>query len=452
MLFHRKIQSSQNRGVSCDRNAPKTSKAGFVFLVFCLFSWVNSYAMPAPPFVFETESVVPADINPPSASENGLEVYEEAILIYNHVSEMTLGKPERVELRIAFEEENLKLPVNLKGARVTNPIVVTDFMFAELIGDTKLEIKPEGQQEQRVARGGPASWNWSVIPIEAGESYMTIKIFLEDVEGKRPRPLPTYEADIRITVPPVAEKSLWQKTKLFINEASVLMAFLAALIPATWGLIVWIRRKSWLEISGKESKETTEPQKAKQLIILWVSSNPYFTNRLQLNKHFNAVNKELASTKNRDHISLVPILASTPDDLIAGVEKHKPQFLHLTGHGTSSGIKLIDEFDEDEDVLVSGNALGRFLLGKNIQCVVLNACLSKGLCAQILPSVGAVIGTVQPIAEEHAMRFAVAFYRSIGNGMSIAESYKSGSDSVIMNNGGDIYEMHGAADSKYFDQ
>src|SRR5207245_2509466 len=99
--------------------------------------------------------------------------------------------------------------------------------------------------------------------------------------------------------------------------------------------------------------------------------------------------------------------AVRPDDLIRHVRAEKPNVIHFSGHGSTTGIILRD--DSGGYQAVAGANLKRFLEGRGVELVVLNACYSKSQADTIKGAVKTVVGTTDAVGDEAARRFTVAF-------------------------------------------
>ena len=54
-----------------------------------------------------------------------------------------------------------------------------------------------------------------------------------------------------------------------------------------------------------------------------------------------------------------------------------------------------------------------------------------------------VVGTTDAVGDEAARRFTVAFYRSLGNGLSVREAFRDGSDAVALHGLVDVFNSGG---------
>ncbi|MFZ0512743.1 MAG: hypothetical protein WAM14_14140 [Candidatus Nitrosopolaris sp.] len=74
------------------------------------------------------------------------------------------------------------------------------------------------------------------------------------------------------------------------------------------------------------------------------------------------------------------------------------------------------------------------ILGKNIRCVVLNACYSERQAKAIATHVDFVAGMVRTICDDAAKDFAVYFYQALGFGKSIKDAFDLGRNQLELSN------------------
>jgi hypothetical protein len=194
----------------------------------------------------------------------------------------------------------------------------------------------------------------------------------------------------------------------------------------------------------KRMKDASIAEKQIVMRILFLAANPAETKHLDLEEELRSLERELRGTKFRDLIRMVPQHAVRPDDLVAHVREHSPNVIHFSGHGSPHGIILRN--DAEQFQAVSGESLKRFLEGRSVDLVVLNACYSKFQADAISGVVKAVVGTTDAIGDEAARRFTVAFYRSLGNGFSIREAFRDGGDAVELHGLIDVFQSSGDLD------
>jgi hypothetical protein len=178
--------------------------------------------------------------------------------------------------------------------------------------------------------------------------------------------------------------------------------------------------------------------------ILFLAANPSQLSHLDLEEELRSLEQELLGVKFRDSITLVAKHAVRADDLIRHVRSERPNVIHFSGHGSTTGIVLRD--DTGGHNAVTGVSLRQFLEGRGVDLVVLNACYSKDQADEILGAVRTVVGTTGAVADEAARRFTVAFYRSLGDGLSVREAFRDGSDGVALHGLFDTFHNGGELD------
>ncbi len=179
--------------------------------------------------------------------------------------------------------------------------------------------------------------------------------------------------------------------------------------------------------------------------ILFLAANPTQTTRLDLEEELRAIEIELRGTKYRDHIAFVAGHAVRPDDLVRLVRAEEPNIIHFSGHGATDGILLRGERDGYH--IVRGSALARLLIGRGVQIVVLNSCFSMEQANALSSTVHTVVGTTKEVGDEAARHFSVAFYRTLGDGHTIAAAVRDGGDALIVYGLENVYKVIGNTDS-----
>ena len=179
-------------------------------------------------------------------------------------------------------------------------------------------------------------------------------------------------------------------------------------------------------------------------IFTEVFVEPESTSRLDLEEEVRSMELALNGTEHRDLIRLIHKHAVRPDDLIRLVRDHEPSVIHFSGHGTRSGIQL--RGDGNEVRAVDGKSLRQFLSGRGIELLVLNACYTQRQTEEIEGAVPSVIGTTHEIDDEAARRFSVAFYRSVGNGLSLRQALRDGRDAIVLHGLDDVLCHKGELD------
>jgi CHAT domain-containing protein len=178
--------------------------------------------------------------------------------------------------------------------------------------------------------------------------------------------------------------------------------------------------------------------------ILFLAANPVDTHRLDLEDELRAVKLELEAVIHRNTIECKVEHAVQPDDLLRHVRRLRPTVVHFCGHGSRQGIILRN--DRGGHQPVPGDALRQFFADRGVDLVVLNACYSEDQASCIAKAVRAVVGTTDAVGDEAARRFASAFYRTLGDGLSIRDAFRDGRDAVALHGLADVFYSAGELD------
>ena len=167
--------------------------------------------------------------------------------------------------------------------------------------------------------------------------------------------------------------------------------------------------------------------------ILFLASNPTDTARLRLDKEVREVGEGLKRSNERDQFDLVSKFAVRVDDLRRGLLDYSPRIVHFSGHGNGSGGILLEN-EQGLAAEVPDEALaGLFeLCAGQIECVILNACLSDQQANAIAKHIPYVIGMNASVSDEAALEFAVGFYDALGAGRSIKDAFQFGRNAIAL--------------------
>lgn len=191
------------------------------------------------------------------------------------------------------------------------------------------------------------------------------------------------------------------------------------------------------------SLRTLTHQQEQRMRILFLMANPIKSSWLDHEEELRSLERELQSVTYRDQVALTARHAVRPDDLVRYVRADRPTVVHFSGHGSGDGIV----FRTDEGYAeVTGESLRRFFVDRGVQLVVLNACFSRQQAKWLPGAVRAVVGTTAAVGNVAACRFTVAFYRSLGEGLSVSQAFRDGTDAVALDNRKDVFWSVGLLD------
>lgn len=167
--------------------------------------------------------------------------------------------------------------------------------------------------------------------------------------------------------------------------------------------------------------------------ILILAANPRGDLR-NIDREIRDLKKAIARNKNSDNFEIETELAVLPEDLQELLYDNQPYIVHFCGHGTGeNGLVFADE--DGQEQLVSNKALADLfrILGKNIECVLLNACHTETQVDLVVEHIPFVIGTSKEILDKAAYWFAVGFYKALVREQPIESCYEWGCNAVEIN-------------------
>lgn len=166
---------------------------------------------------------------------------------------------------------------------------------------------------------------------------------------------------------------------------------------------------------------------------LFLAANPLDTERLSLDKEIREITSKIRSSEYRELVELISIWAVRPDDLLQSLNTYRPQIVHFSGHGSSSGeIILVDQKGDAKPVPAPALKTLFAALKDNIQVVILNACYSKTQAEAIAQTIDCTIGMKEAIGDEAAIAFISSFYRAIGFGRSVQAAFEQGKVALML--------------------
>ena len=171
----------------------------------------------------------------------------------------------------------------------------------------------------------------------------------------------------------------------------------------------------------------------KKIKILFLAANPRATSQLRLDEEIREIKAKIHQSNERSFIEIESSWAVRPDDVIQQLNALKPDIVHFSGHGDSSGnIVLNDENGNPKHI--SPKAIKHLFttIKKNIKLVFLNLCNSQIQADALIDVIDTVIGMKKPITDGAAITFAASFYRALGYGESIKMAYQQGITAILL--------------------
>ncbi|MEG4067165.1 CHAT domain-containing protein [Microcoleus sp. Pol11C2] len=170
-----------------------------------------------------------------------------------------------------------------------------------------------------------------------------------------------------------------------------------------------------------------------QIKILFLASNPVSSTQLKLDQEIRYITQKIRASQHRDSLKLLSAWAVQPDDLLQLFNEHKPDIVHFSGHGSQQGeIILVDKNGRPKAVGIKALKALFSTLKDNIRAVILNACYSELQAKAITEVIDCTIGMNTAIGDTAAITFAASFYRALGFGRSVQESFNQGITALLL--------------------
>lgn len=163
-----------------------------------------------------------------------------------------------------------------------------------------------------------------------------------------------------------------------------------------------------------------EPEK---LRVLYLTASPLAQDSppLRVDAEVNNVLKALRGAKHRELVDLQHRPAATIEDLVNGLNDHRPHVVHFSGH--AGGGLLFDNASlvAPEKHLIGYKAVARLLAATDQPptVVVLNACETIEAAIEILEAAAIVIATTDTVGDASAGIFATHFYAAIAAAQTV---------------------------------
>jgi hypothetical protein len=82
----------------------------------------------------------------------------------------------------------------------------------------------------------------------------------------------------------------------------------------------------------------------KKIKILFVSANPPGVNPLKLDEEARQIEQKIYAAEHRDSMQLITQWAARPGDLLQSLNRHEPDIVHFSGHGSpQEELILLDQ-------------------------------------------------------------------------------------------------------------
>lgn len=192
---------------------------------------------------------------------------------------------------------------------------------------------------------------------------------------------------------------------------------------------------------------TPEPEK---LRVLYLTANPDATETerveadgayvregvwLRVDREVRSVRQAIRGSKFRDLIEIHHMPAATPEDILDGINDHRPHIVHFSGHGGDCAVYL----ESDDPNAMEGVDLEFGLLAAALAAtttppslIVLNACDTLDGAEELLNAAPVIIAMSEEILDDAASIFAKRFYAAIASAQSVGAALKQAQAAIAM--------------------
>lgn len=162
--------------------------------------------------------------------------------------------------------------------------------------------------------------------------------------------------------------------------------------------------------------------------VLFLAANPRSTSRLALDEEIRAIQQRLRSSEAAGRFDLRAELALRADELPAALMRHRPKIVHFSGHGSATGELLLVGAQADQITPVTPHTLRQVFktLGRDLFCVVLNACFSEAQAAALVEIVPCAVGMERDVTDAGAIAFAAGFYEALAFDQDLQSAFELG--------------------------
>jgi hypothetical protein len=194
---------------------------------------------------------------------------------------------------------------------------------------------------------------------------------------------------------------------------------------------------------GVISGPPTGPMPAQQphplVKILFFGANPQGTPPLRIDEEIREIQQTIKQSRQRDNISVETEWAVRPRDITQALIHFQPHFVHFAGHGggEEGSFAAEDDIGYAHVIPVDGLVHAFKAVGRDVRCVIVNACRTERLAQGLAAVVPYVIGMRQPVGDRSAIRFSIGFYQALAAGKPVETAFDVGVAQLMMTPEGD---------------
>lgn len=169
-----------------------------------------------------------------------------------------------------------------------------------------------------------------------------------------------------------------------------------------------------------------------RVLLLCADVNGY--SRIGFSREIRELEARIGRSSHRCQMTLIPKMAVRIPDILAALNEHQPDIVHITGHGTSSGeVIILDE--TDEIVHLDASKVARLLwpFREVVTAVVFNVCFSVKQALAVAQQGTLSIGMDSDIDDGSAILFSSTFYQALAYGATLESAYEQARTVMAIN-------------------
>jgi CHAT domain len=173
--------------------------------------------------------------------------------------------------------------------------------------------------------------------------------------------------------------------------------------------------------------------------ILFLGANPRGTRSLRVDEEIREIQQTIMRGRERDSIQVETRWAVRPPDITQALIDTRPHFVHFAGHGggEEESFAAENEFGFVHVIPVEGLVKAFETFGRDVQCVIVNACRTERLARALAEVVPCVVGMRQTVGDRSAIRFSIGFYQALAGGEPVETAFDAGVTQLMMTPDGD---------------
>ena len=195
-----------------------------------------------------------------------------------------------------------------------------------------------------------------------------------------------------------------------------------------------------VSVSSNPATGPMPAQEPRPLVkILFFGANPRGTRPLRVDEEIREIQQTIKQGKERDNILVKTEWAVRPRDITQALIDFQPHFVHFAGHGggEEGSFAAEDDIGYAHVIPVDGLVQAFKAVGRDVRCVIVNACRTERLAQALAAVVPCVIGMRQPVGDRSAIRFSIGFYQALAAGKPVETAFDVGVAQLMMTPEGD---------------